>query len=114
MNLDTITSLEQQKIPAVYGDITREDILKAAGIQQAALFIITVPSAAAAAEAAIAAKHLNPNLTIYARTRFLQDRPLLEDAGVNHILYEEHAIAETLAEFIKSDLSKAKSDSCQS
>ena len=114
MNLDTITSLERQKIPAVYGDITREDILKAAGVQQSALFIITVPSAAAAAEAAIAAKHLNPDLTIYARTRFFQDRPLLEDAGVNHILFEEDAIAETLAEFIKTDLNKTKSASCQS
>lgn len=105
MNLDTVTRLEQQGLPAVYGDITREDILKAAGAERASLFLITIPSAAAAAEAAMAAKRLNPDLTIYARTRFLQDQPLLKDAGVDCILFEESAIADKLAESLRSRLS---------
>ena len=111
MNLDTVNRLEQQNIPAIYGDITREDILKAAGAECASLFIITIPSAAAAAEAAIAAKRLNPRLTVYARTRFLQDQPLLEDAGVDHILFEETAIADTLAKSIDTHLRTAQNTS---
>ena len=106
MNLDTVARLEQEGIAAVYGDSTKEDVLKAAGIEQASLFIITIPSAAAAAEAAIAAKRIHPGLIVYARTRFLQDAPLLKDAGVDHILFEESAIAEKLAESIEQDLSQ--------
>lgn len=104
MNLDTVTRLDQQGTAAVYGDITKAEVLHAAGIARAALFIITIPSAAAAAEAAIAAKQIHPDLIVYARTRFLQDAPLLKDAGVDHILFEESAIAEKLAESIEQDL----------
>lgn len=104
MNLDTVTRLDQQGTAAVYGDITKAEVLHAAGIARATLFIITIPSAAAAAEAAIAAKQIHPDLIVYARTRFLQDAPLLKDAGVDHILFEESAIAEKLAESIEQDL----------
>lgn len=104
MNLDTVTRLDQQGTAAVYGDITKAEVLRAAGIDRASRFIITIPSAAAAAEAAIAAKQIHPDLIVYARTRFLQDAPLLKDAGVDHILFEESAIAEKLAESIEQDL----------
>lgn len=105
MNIDTVTRLDQQGISAIYGDITHEDVLKAAGIDHARRFIITIPSTTAAAEAAIAAKRINPDIQIFARTRFLQDGPLLTDAGVDHILFEETAIAEKLAESIEQSLS---------
>lgn len=108
MNIDTVTRLDQQGISAIYGDITHEDVLKAAGIEHASRFIITVPSTTAAAEAAIAARRLHPDIEIFARTRFLQDGPLLKDAGVDCILFEETAIADQLAESIKQSLSQPK------
>lgn len=104
MNMDTVAALEEEGKAAVYGDITKEDILKAAGVEEAVCLIITIPSAAAAAEAAISARTLNPDILIFARTRFLQDQPLLKDAGVDYILYEESAVSRELAEFVGDTL----------
>lgn len=104
MNMDTVAALEKEGKAAVYGDITKEEILKAAGAEKAACLIITIPSAAAAAEAAISARTLNPSILIFARTRFLQDQPLLKDAGVDYILYEESAVSRELAQFVEDTL----------
>ena len=106
MNMDTVAALEQEGKAAVYGDITKEDILKAAGAERAEYFIITIPSAAAAAEAAITAKELNPSIRVVARTRFLQDQPLLKDAGADYILYEESAVSRELADLIGEIMEK--------
>ncbi len=98
MNIDTVTALEKEGKAAIYGDITKEEILKAAGVEKADCFIITVPLVTAAAEAAMAAKNLNPDIVIFARARFFQDRDILKDAGVDHIIFEESAIGEEMAE----------------
>lgn len=98
MNIDTVTALEKEGKAAIYGDSTKEEILKAAGAEKADCFIITIPSVTAAAEAAMAAKNLNPQILIFARARFFQARDILKDAGVDHIIFEESAIGEEMAE----------------
>ncbi len=106
MNIDTVSALEAKGIAAIYGDITKTEILKAAGIERAAYFIITVPATEPAALAAMAAKNLNPNLIIFARTRFLQDADILKDAGVDHIIFEESAVVDRLAETVAETLTE--------
>lgn len=104
MNLDTVSLLEHEGKAAVYGDITKEEILLAAGIEHARQYIITIPAIEAVATSAITAKHVNPDLYIFARTRFLQDRALLKDAGVDCVVFEESAVAEEFAETISEVL----------
>ncbi len=104
MNIDTVSALEAKGIATVYGDITKTEILKAAGIERAPYFIITVPATEPAALAAMAAKNLNPDIIIFARTRFLQDADILKDAGVNHVISEESAIVDRLAEIVAKAL----------
>ncbi len=104
MNIDTVSALEAKGIATVYGDITKTEILKAAGIERAPYFIITVPATEPAALAAMAAKNLNPDIVIFARTRFLQDADILKDAGVNHVISEESAIVDRLAEIVAKAL----------
>lgn len=110
MNIDTVTELEQDGKATIYGDITKEEVLKAAGVEKASYFIITIPAVAPAAEAAMEAKNLNPNITIFARTRFFQDKDLLKDAGVDHIIFEESAIGEEMAETIEEVIEGKKAD----
>lgn len=105
MNMDTVLRLEEKGKAAVYGDITKEDVLRAAGAGKASRFIITIPSAAAAAEASIAAKEINPDILVFVRTRFLQDRALLAEAGADCIIFEESAVGEKLAEEVRRSLS---------
>lgn len=104
MNIDTVTALEQEGKAAVYGDITKEEVLKAAGVESASAFIITIPAVAPATEAAMAAKNLQPGITIFTRARFFQDRDILKDAGVDYIIFEESAIGEEMAETIEEIL----------
>ncbi len=104
MNIDTVSALEAKGIATVYGDITKTEILKAAGIERAPYFIITVPATEPAALAAMAAKNLNPDIVIFARTRFLQDADILKDAGVDHVISEESAIVDRLAETVAKAL----------
>lgn len=106
MNIDTVTALEKEGKAAIYGDSTKEEILKAAGAEKAECFIITIPAVTAAAEAAMAAKNLNPGITIFARARFFQDRDILKDAGVDHVIFEESAIGEEMAETFVEVLKK--------
>ena len=109
MNIDTVSALEAKGIDAVYGDITKTEILKAAGIERAPYFIITVPATEPAALAAMAAKNLNPDIVIFARTRFLQDADILKAAGVDYVISEESAIVDRLAETVAKTLAKRDS-----
>lgn len=113
MNIDTVNALEAQNIATVYGDITKTEILKAAGIERASYFIITVPATEPAALAAMAAKNLNPNIVIFARTRFLQDADILKDAGVDHIVFEESAVVDCLAKTVSKALSQTDSETTE-
>lgn len=107
MNIDTVSQLEKEGEAAVYGDITKAEILTAAGVERADYFIITIPAVVPAAEAAMAAKNINPDITIFARTRFFQDQALLKDAGVDHIIFEESAIGEEMAETIAEKIGES-------
>lgn len=100
MNMETVTTLTKQGKLAIYGDVSREEILKAAGIEQAACFILTIPNAITAAAASVAAKNLNKDVEIFARSRFLYDRNVLRKAGATHIVFEEEAVAASLAKTI--------------
>lgn len=100
MNMETVTALTKQGKLAIYGDVSREEILKAAGIEQAACFILTIPNAITAAAASVAAKNLNKDVEIFARSRFLYDRNVLRKAGATHIVFEEEAVAASLAKTI--------------
>ena len=100
MNIETVNALTKQEKLAIYGDVSREEVLKAAGIDKTQCLIITIPNAISAAAAAVAAKNINNNLHIFARSRFLYDRKVLQKAGATHIVFEEEAVAASLAKTI--------------
>ncbi len=77
MNVDTVNSLNAQGRHAVYGDYTKNDVLRAAGIEKARYLIVTIPEVATTAATVAAAMELNPQLRTLVRARFLNDKPLL-------------------------------------
>ena len=100
MNMETVTALTKQGKLAIYGAVSRDEILKAAGTERAACFILTIPNAITAAAASVAVKNLNKDVEIFARSRFLYDRNVLRKAGATHIVFEEEAVAASLAKTI--------------
>jgi CPA2 family monovalent cation:H+ antiporter-2 len=97
LNLDTVRRLAESGGLAVYGDATQRDILEAAGIQEAKYLLVTVPEVLVRTVVILAAKNLNPNLRVFARARYLQERAWLEEVGATGVVTEEGETALGLA-----------------
>lgn len=89
MNPDTVREERMRSEPISYGDATEPAVLKHAGAQQARVLVVAISDAAATRKIAEIAKHLNPNLYVIARTRFLQEMAPLYELGADEVVPEE-------------------------
>lgn len=89
MNVDTIAFLHENGIEAVFGDASKADILKAAGIEQASYLVITPPDLTSRIPVASTARNLNENVIIYSRAHYIKERAMLEKTGVSKVCCEE-------------------------
>jgi CPA2 family monovalent cation:H+ antiporter-2 len=97
LNLDTVRSLAASGEIAIYGDATQRDILEAASIADAKYLLLTIPEVLVRTVVILAAKDLNPELRIFVRARYLQERAWLEEVGATAIVTEEAETAVGLA-----------------
>ncbi|MDR2772763.1 MAG: cation:proton antiporter [Elusimicrobiota bacterium] len=104
MNIDTVISLAKKSFSAVYGNSATKEVLRAAGVDKASYMIITVPILEVTLATASAASLMNPNIRILARSRFLNTKDYLHQAGVADIAFEEEEVSKGLAELVLSDL----------
>jgi CPA2 family monovalent cation:H+ antiporter-2 len=100
MNVDTIAYLHENGKEAVFGDASKEDILKAAGMEKASYLIITPPDLAARIPIVSTARNLNAKAIIYSRARYITERAMLEKIGVSNVCYEEAEAAVGIAEMV--------------
>ncbi len=107
MNLSTVSQLNREGKLAMYGDVSREEVLKAAGAEEAACFVITIPDVVSAAAAAVAARNCNDRMIIFARSRFLNDGQLLKKSGADVVVFEEDAVANELAAAVSRQTGQA-------
>ena len=103
MNVDTVAILHEEGAEAVFGDASKEDILKAAGVEQASYLIITPPDLASRVPIAGTARNLNENIIIYSRARYMTERAMLEKIGVSKVCYEEAEAAAGITEMLLQD-----------
>ena len=104
LNLDTVRGLAESKGTAIYGDATQRDILEAAGIREAKYLLVTIPDVLARTVTIMVAKDLNPNLRVFARARYLQERAWLEEVGAAGIVTEEGETALGLAALLLREI----------
>lgn len=97
LNVDTVKGLLAAGESAVYGDSTRREILQAAGIKAAKYLLITVPEIETRTVTTIVAKDLNPELVVFVRARYLEERAWLEEVGATEACFEEAEAAIGLA-----------------
>ena len=76
-------------VPAVWGDISSLEVLLAAGITRARLFLLTVPDQSTVQLAVERARRLNPNLLLVARAARADHVPKLTQLGVNAVVQPE-------------------------
>ena len=100
MNLETVHKLREAKTPAVYGDATHEDVLKAAGIQRATSLFLSSSGMSNAEEIIRMAKSLNPNIRVIARCGYLREMANLRKAGADGVFAGEGEVALAMTEAI--------------
>jgi monovalent cation:H+ antiporter-2, CPA2 family len=97
LNLDTVRNLAESGQSAIYGDASRQDILKAAGIKTADYLLVTIPDALTRTAVVLTARELNPQVHVFARARYLEERSWFDEIGVTDVCIEEAETAIGLA-----------------
>lgn len=99
-NVDTVNRLAAEGVAAIYGDASRPEILKTAGVDRAKYLVLTLPDLAARVSILLTAREMNPGLAVLSRARYLAERASLEDFGVTAVCYEEAEAAVGLSELL--------------
>ncbi|MBI2400155.1 MAG: cation:proton antiporter, partial [Deltaproteobacteria bacterium] len=81
LNIDVVRNLSDSGRFAIFGDASRHDILEAAGIRRARYLLVTIPDLLTRTSVIIAARELNPELRVFVRARYIQERAWLEEVG---------------------------------
>jgi len=89
LNAQTVRKARGEGEPAFYGDATREEILRALGIDRARMFVIAISDPSATRRMVRVAREINPKLHIIARTRYVIEIPELSRLGANVVIPEE-------------------------
>jgi monovalent cation:H+ antiporter-2, CPA2 family len=104
MNLDTIRSLRERGINAVYGDASRREILEQAGLADAVALILSAPLPSGAEAVVREARDVNPKVYVIARANYLAQVDPLRRAGANAAFSGEGEIALAMTELILTRL----------
>ena len=89
LNSQSVRQARSRGEPAFYGDATREEILRALGIDRARMFVVAISDPAATRRMVRVARSLNPNVHIIARTRYIVEIAELTALGANVVIPEE-------------------------
>ncbi len=100
MNIETHRRLRSENQASVYGDANRRDVLEKAGIARAASLILSASGMAGATEAVRAAREINPNIHVVARSDFLRGTEVLRQAGASEVFSGEGEVALAIADSI--------------
>ena len=89
LNAQSVRKARAAGEPAFYGDATREEILRALGIERARMMVIAISDPAATRRMVRVAREWNPKLYIIARTRYVVEIPELTRLGADAVIPEE-------------------------
>src|SRR5216110_671011 len=89
LNAQTVRQARSRGEPAFYGDATREEMLRALGIDRARMLVAAISDPAATRRMVRVARGLNPGVHIIARTRYVVEITELIRLGANDVIPEE-------------------------
>jgi CPA2 family monovalent cation:H+ antiporter-2 len=103
-NLDTVRRVRSEGYRAVYGDAAREEVLESAGVRDALALVISGPAADESADIIRAARVMNPNVRVLARSYYLRDTSAMRRAGANEVFSGEGEVALAITEYLLGEL----------
>lgn len=89
MNPDSVEEMQKESIPVIFGDASRQYILNLAAVKKAKLCVIATNDPDSSPRIIRQARHLNPILQIFVRTRYLSDIEQFESLGADVVVPEE-------------------------
>ena len=89
VNADTIRKMRAEGEPIIYGDITRQDTMKRAGVECAKIIVFAISDYSATRMAVRMVRHLNPSIFILIRTRYAAEVDELTRLGADQVIPEE-------------------------
>ncbi len=92
--------LEGVTHPAILGDVADDETLRAAGIERAATLVAALDTDADNLYATVAAKSLNPSVTVVARARNVSSEIKLVRAGADRVVNPQRLGGDRMASFV--------------
>ncbi len=86
---DRVADAQRRDEPVTYGDATRTDVLKAAGVAHAHVVVIAISDPAATRRIVAIARQLNPEAPVIVRTRYVSEIDDLQRLGATEVVPEE-------------------------
>jgi CPA2 family monovalent cation:H+ antiporter-2 len=93
LNIETVRTIRESGVNAVYGDATRPETLTKAGIETARSLILTSAGMANSTEVIRSAREANPGIRVLARAMYLRELPDLKRAGADTVFTGEGEVA---------------------
>jgi K+:H+ antiporter len=103
-NIDAVLELQQRGEQAIFGDATKHEILRNAGLASAAYLIVTIPNAEVSLRIIQAAREVAPVVRILTRANYINQAEEFIDAGAAIVRYDEAESAAALAEALLEDI----------
>jgi CPA2 family monovalent cation:H+ antiporter-2 len=94
---EAVEKLRVRGVPAVQGDPSEHALLTALGLEDARLLVLAIPDPIETRQIAEAAREINPELPIVARTHSEDEWLYLSDGRVNDAVLAEHEVARAMA-----------------
>jgi monovalent cation:H+ antiporter-2, CPA2 family len=89
INAETVREAAARGEHIVYGDATRKEVLQFAGIGRARLVVLAISDPAAGRHVVSLARHMNPDVHIIVRTRYMSEIADLRALGADDVIPEE-------------------------
>ena len=103
-NVDVVLQLHHSRQQALFGDATRHEILRSAGLESAAYLIVTVPQAHISLRIIQTAREVAPMIRVLTRANYINQSDAFVQAGAAIIRYDEAESAAALAEALLQEI----------
>lgn len=103
-NVDAVLELQQRGQQALFGDASRPEILRSAGLESAAYIIVTMPQAEISLRVIQAAREVAPLIRVMTRAAYINHSDAFVQAGAAVIRYDEAESAAALAEALLQEI----------
>ncbi|MDO8305824.1 YbaL family putative K(+) efflux transporter [Herminiimonas sp.] len=98
--IDVVTALRLDGIPALYGNAAAPGMMEAADIASARWLLVAIPHVLEAGQIIEHARKLNPQIEVVARAHSDAELVYFEEHGATHTIMGEHEIAKGMANWV--------------